>query len=500
MTEYVGTYERDLTRTLTARTPDGDAVKWLPHQRSSGRQWVATYRTRLLLGDLLVGILGSAGVVIARFGASTGEINAVSYAIPFAWVLALAVGQAYRSEHFGVGSDEYRSIGRAAVWVACLVSLCSYAFGLQLSRAVFLSVVPIVLLGSLVVHWTLRRDLGRRREQGLCLLQTIVVGRADSVATMIREIRSAPQNGMVIVGACVSPSDGLSALDSVIEGVPVFGPPESALAAVDGFKAQVVAVSSHPDLVGQPLRRLGWALAERGVDLVVSPGIIEVAGPRLSLRPAAGLSLLHVERPIANGARIVVKRIVDLAMTVGLIAAISPLMLLIGALVAFTSEGPVFYRQERVGARGETFRMIKFRSMVLDADKIVGRVLDGHSVNAILFKSRSDPRITPVGAWIRRFSLDELPQLFNVLLGDMSLVGPRPPLPREVAKYEADAVQRLRVRPGMTGMWQISGRSDLNWEQSLRLDLWYVDNWSPMLDLQILVRTGRAVLSGRGAY
>ena len=261
-----------------------------------------------------------------------------------------------------------------------------------------------------------------------------------------------------------------------------------------------MAVSSHPDLVGAPLRRLGWALAERQVDLVVAPGIVEVAGPRLSLRPAAGVSLLHVERPLDSGARVVAKRIADPIMTAGLLVVALPVMAVIAVLIKVSSPGPVFYLQERVGTRGARFRMVKFRSMVVEADAMVESMGGGHDVNAVLFKDREDPRVTRVGRVIRRYSLDELPQLFNVLIGQMSLVGPRPPLPREVDQYEPDAVQRLRVRPGMTGLWQISGRSDLSWEQSLRLDLWYVDNWSLVLDLQILARTAMAVVSHRGAY
>ena len=175
-------------------------------------------------------------------------------------------------------------------------------------------------------------------------------------------------------------------------------------------------------------------------------------------------------------------------------------MCLIGLLIVLDSRGPVFFRQERVGAGGAPFRVIKFRTMGVDAETRLAERKSVPQANDKLFKDPNDPRITRVGAILRRYSLDELPQLFNVLLGEMSLVGPRPPLAKEVATYEPDAIQRLRVRPGMTGLWQISGRSDLSWERSLRLDLWYVDNWSPILDLRILVRTFRAVLGGRGAY
>jgi exopolysaccharide biosynthesis polyprenyl glycosylphosphotransferase len=241
-------------------------------------------------------------------------------------------------------------------------------------------------------------------------------------------------------------------------------------------------------------------LEERQVDLVVSPGIIEVAGPRLSIRPVAGLSLLHLERPAIHGPRMIAKEIFDKFLG-GMFLLISlPLFLGIAIAVKVSSRGPVLFRQTRIGIDGQEFTMVKFRSMVVDAEQHRAALLDRSEGNEMLFKMKRDPRVTLVGAIIRRFSLDELPQLWNVLHGDMSLVGPRPPLPEEAAAYSDDATRRLRVRPGLTGLWQVSGRSDLSWEESLRLDLRYVDNWSMALDMAILWRTGKAVIKGAGAY
>jgi exopolysaccharide biosynthesis polyprenyl glycosylphosphotransferase len=436
----------------------------------------------------------------ARFG--TGEFwGGWALAIaPLLWVVTLAFAGTYRLQVLGGGSDEYRAISRSFVILVGLIAVVSYVGAFDLPRGLVLPLLPAMFVGSLVMHWLFRKGLIRSRVDGEASLSTVVVGRADSVAQMIREITSAPEAGMNVVGACVSGLDSTWTGEQTIEGVRVFGPPESALAAVDFLDAEMVAVSSHPDLTGAPLRRLGWALAERQVELVVSPGIVEVAGPRLSLRPAAGLSLLHVERPINSGSRMVAKRLLDSVVGTALTLLALPLFLIIAVLVKVTSPGPVFFRQERVGVRGESFQMIKFRTMVVDAEARLAAMSRDGQANSVLFKDRRDPRITSVGRVLRKLSIDELPQLFNVLLGDMSLVGPRPPLRREVDAYEPDAVQRLRVRPGMTGLWQISGRSDLNYEQSIRLDLWYVDNWSPILDLQILVRTFKAVIEGRGAY
>jgi exopolysaccharide biosynthesis polyprenyl glycosylphosphotransferase len=220
----------------------------------------------------------------------------------------------------------------------------------------------------------------------------------------------------------------------------------------------------------------------------------------LSIRPIAGLSLLHLERPSASGGRLIGKAVFDRLVGGLVLVAVLPLLSIIALAIRLTSSGPALYRQTRIGAGGREFQMIKFRSMVADADVQRARLLELSEGNGVLFKMRKDPRVTRVGAVLRRFSLDELPQLFNVIRGDMSLVGPRPPLPEEVAAYSDDAIRRLRVKPGVTGLWQVSGRSDLNWEESLRLDLRYADNWSMALDLSILWRTVRAVVKGEGAY
>ena len=452
----------------------------------------------MALGDVLVSAIVVLVLYVLKFGPDVGQRAWLLFAAPVLWLLALNLTQTYRPRYIGTGFDEYRAIGKAALFVACAAALAGFTFDVRMPRSIMLPLVPLTMVASLLSHWYFRRDLYARRQQGESLVDTLVVGRADSVAAMIKEIGS--ESGMRVIAACVSGLDSRWEGAQTIEGVRIYGPPETAIQAVDELRAEVVAVSSHPDLAGENLRRLGWALAERDVDLIVSPGIVEVAGPRLSLRPAAGLSLLHVERPACTGGRMVVKRASDTLVALGLTIVLMPVVAAIALLVKLTSSGPVFYRAERVGAHSAPFRMLKFRTMVDEADAQVTRMTTGHGVNAVLFKDPTDPRITAVGRILRRYSLDELPQLLNVLMGEMSLVGPRPPLASEVELYESDAVQRLRVRPGMTGLWQISGRSNLDWEQSLRLDLWYVDNWSPILDLQILVRTAKAVFGAAGAY
>ncbi|MEO7058362.1 MAG: sugar transferase, partial [Lapillicoccus sp.] len=297
MTDYAGTF-RGTESTWTA---GGFAL------RASTPRWLIAYRVKAVSADLAVAAAAALACYGLRFG--TNELHSALWllvATPV-WVLTVALVGGYRVQVLGTGSDEYRAIGRAATLIACVIALVSFTANLDLPRGVVMPLVPVLLAGSLVGHAFVRQGLFNRRQTGDCLLDTVVVGRSDSVASMIREIASAPEAGMRVVGACVSGLDGQRSDLDTVEGVPVYGPPEAALTTVDSLGATVVAVSSHPDLVGTPLRRLGWALAERNVDLFVSPGIVEVAGPRLSLRPAAGLSLLHVERPISSGGRMIAK-------------------------------------------------------------------------------------------------------------------------------------------------------------------------------------------------
>jgi exopolysaccharide biosynthesis polyprenyl glycosylphosphotransferase len=255
------------------------------------------------------------------------------------------------------------------------------------------------------------------------------------------------------------------------------------------------------EISSEKLRWISWQLEGTDTDLIVSPGLIEVAGTRLHIQPVAGLPILHVEEPEFSGFRRLLKGAFDRFTAAFIIVLLSPMLAACALAVRFGSRGPALFRQTRVGRDGSTFTMIKFRSMRIDAERELGALAD-QNVNAdgLLFKIKGDPRITRVGAILRKYSLDELPQLFNVVKGEMSLVGPRPPLPAEVASYGADVRRRLLVKPGMTGMWQISGRNDLAWDESIRLDLRYVENWSFALDLMILWKTIFAVVRGSGAY
>jgi exopolysaccharide biosynthesis polyprenyl glycosylphosphotransferase len=466
------------------------------------RPWHTGYRRRAVLVDVVSALLtGAAGLVVPVDAAPTPVRVGVAASLPFVWVAALVVTHGYERRYLGITTNEYRAVVRASVGLGATLVIASWLLDIDLARGLLLLIMPMLLVVGLGARHFLRRSLLARRHRGIDTQRTVVIGNIRTVGPMIRQLQGAPGEGMRVVGACVSGIDSGGDHASEVEGVPVFGYPQEAMQAIDLLDAEVVAVSADPDLSGTSLRRLAWSLEERNVDLVVASGLFDVAGPRLSIRPAAGMPLLHVERPAMSGVRRVVKRGVDWCGALLLCVVALPVFVVVAVAIRVDSVGPVLFRQVRVGARGGTFSMFKFRTMCVDAEARLAEVAGAADAgNAVLFKMRRDPRITRVGRLLRRFSVDELPQLFNVLRGEMSLVGPRPPLPREVAGYESDAHRRLRVRPGLTGLWQVSGRSDLTWEESLRLDLWYVDNWSLVLDLQIISRTVRAVLRGTGAY
>lgn len=478
-------------RSLT-RLPRPDVVDEDP------RDLLRRYQRLAIAADILACTIAVLVTFALRWDfAAPPRYEIISALLPLVWAGLVTLQRGYDLRFLGTGPEEYRRLLDSGLLLFTVIAVGSYAFAADLSRFYVLTAVPLTVVLTLIGRHTLRKWVYRLRARGHGMQRVLIVGRADAAVSVIEKLDHEPQHGLVAVGACI-PMIGLEV--SHVHGVPVVGDPTSILDAVDETGAHVVAVVSHPDLSGQALRRLSWALEERNVELVVSPGIVEVAGPRLSIRPIAGLSLLHLERPSASGGRMLAKAIFDRVVGTMFLLAASPVLLAIAAAVWLQDRGPVFFKQTRIGVDGREFKMLKFRSMVVDAEKRLAELRAMSDGNGILFKMKRDPRVTRVGAVLRRFSLDELPQLINVVRGDMSLVGPRPPLPEEVAVYNDDAVRRLRVRPGLTGLWQVSGRSDLSWEESLRLDLRYVDNWSIALDLSILWRTARAVVRGSGAY
>ena len=330
----------------------------------------------------------------------------------------------------------------------------------------------------------------------------LAVGDFEAIASFTAMLRRDEYAGMHVVGACVPGDmndDVARQLDDI--GIPLLGDVDAILDSAQFIGADTVAVISSSLIGPEKLRWISWQLEGTNLQLVVSPGLIEVAGPRLHIQPVAGLPLLHVEQPQFGGFRRFVKGAFDRTVAGLTLAALSPIFVSIAVAVRVTSRGPVLFLQKRVGRDGKTFTMVKFRSMYTNAEDRLAELREKNAnADGLLFKMRDDPRVTRIGKFLRKFSLDELPQLFNIVAGSMSLVGPRPPLPSEVAQYGDDVRRRLLVKPGLTGLWQVSGRSDLSWEESVRLDLRYVENWSPALDLMILWKTAFAVLGQSGAY
>ncbi|GAA1134209.1 sugar transferase [Kribbella jejuensis] len=465
--------------------------------RSTEARWVAKYRWAALAGDLGAALFGVSLALLVRFGAQI-DLGYVllGAALPVAWLVCVALERGYETRYFGTGPEEFRSIIRAAVALTAVVAVTSYATKSQVARGFVVLAVPMTCLAAMFARWLLHRQISKRRFLNRCMRQVLVVGRNDQVTTLRRHLEERKTDGYVVVASCLPRGDAFEEPEPERLGRAEM----DILKAVDEWEVDVVAVAADPELTGHSLRKLSWALEQRGVELIVSPGIVEVAGPRISIRPVAGLSLLHLERPSVSGGPHVLKNVFDRVVGCLMLLALAPLLLVTAIVVKLTSRGPVLFKQTRVGRGGEQFKMLKFRTMVVDAEERKAELHALNEGNGILFKLRDDPRITKVGKYLRRFSIDELPQLVNVLRGDMSLVGPRPPLPAEVAQYQIDDARRMLVKPGLTGLWQVSGRSDLTWEESMRLDLRYADNWSIALDLLILWKTARAVLGSDGAY
>jgi exopolysaccharide biosynthesis polyprenyl glycosylphosphotransferase len=351
---------------------------------------------------------------------------------------------------------------------------------------------------TLSQRWAWRKWLHRRRASGALVQTALLVGRIDGVTALARQIAQQTGNGYRVIGCCLP--TGAGPQRTVAGDVAVLGSIDDVVEVVRRFDVDTVAVLPSTDLEGAQLRRLGWELENTQAELLLAPAITEIAGPRVHIRPVWGLPLLHMERPELRGVRRITKEVVDrTGATLGLFL-ILPVLLIVSVMIKTSSRGPVLFRQVRVGRDGRNFKMLKFRTMVTHAEDLVHDLAAFDDGNGVLFKLRADPRVTKVGRVLRRYSLDELPQLLNVIKGEMSLVGPRPPLPQEVARYGWEMHRRFLVKPGLTGLWQISGRSDLSWEDSVRMDLRYVENWSLAYDLMIMIKTLRAVVRGRGAY
>lgn len=478
------------------------------HPRRSGHSgWRRRYRARLLVSDAIVLVLVVFGAQIMWFGLGNAEIamrndariTDVSYTsfsvlLILSWLFMLNLIDSRDHRVIGTGWTEYSRVADASFRLFGLIAVAAFLTQIDVARGYLLISLPLGVVFLLVERWAWRRWLAVRRRRGEYSARVLLVGSHTSVAQIARELGRSPAAGYHVVGACV-PSGRIA---EFIEGtdIPIMGSVDSVDRAIAATEADTVAVTSTDDLPPSKVKQISWGLQPGKQHLVLAPSILDIAGPRIHTRPVAGLPLIHVETPKFTAGQRFVKRMFDLFVaSIGLII-ISPVIAAVAIAVKLSSSGPVFYAQERIGLGGEPFRMLKFRSMRQNADRELAALLaDQGTSETPLFKIKDDPRITPVGRFIRKYSLDELPQILNVIAGSMSLVGPRPQIAAEVALYSDSARRRLLARPGITGLWQVSGRSSLGWDDAVKLDLYYVENWSLGGDIAILAKTATAVLA-----
>lgn len=472
--------------------------------------WRVRTSRRLQAVDAFTITWAVGGAYILRFGlepessVSDDSANYLWFSVGLAvvWWLMLGAWNSRQSRILGSGPDEYKRVAAASLWLFGLVAIFSYVFRIETARGYVGIALPVGLAGLLLARWLLRQHLSLARQNGNSMSRLLLLGGPSAVAHLAASLHRAKHAGYLPVAA-YTPGDQSRLAVEPDSGLPILGhgtDTPSVLSAIDSCAADAVAVSAGVQLHPHTIRQLGWELASRNVGLIMAPALTDIAGPRIHTQQVAGLPLVHVTTPTLEGGQRVAKRLFDIVVSGMLIILTSPLMAFVAALVRMDSAGPVLFKQNRVGIEGRHFQMLKFRSMVLDAEARLPDLEDRNEGQGVLFKMRNDPRVTRVGGLLRRYSLDELPQLFNIFGGSMSLVGPRPPLPREVEAYEQDVRRRLLVKPGLTGLWQVSGRSNLSWQDSVRLDLYYVENWSLAGDLVILLRTVRAVFHSTGAY
>lgn len=475
----------------------------LPHRRVAevrtitrhARPWTARYRRRLAVTDTLIVSAISAGALTlpSRDG------------IPFSvmllvlWLVALQGYHSRGSRVIGAGACEYKQVAAASVFTFGALAIIGLLLGTGDLRTFFLIALPTGVIALVLSRWLWRQWLLAQRREGRYLSRAIIIGPESDVIDITNRIDKSSGVAYTVIGAVLDGYEGRYIhVDS--RSLPVLAGPDSIASTVRAAGVEAVIVAGQHSGDQKFIRKLSWALEESSAELVLASALTDVSGPRIHVRPVEGLPLMHVELPTFDGGKHIIKRSFDIVISGLALFALAPLLGVIALLVRFDSPGSILFRQERVGKDGRTFNMLKFRSMVETAEQDLALLSERNDGAGVLFKLRNDPRVTRIGVVLRKYSLDELPQLWNIIVGDMSIVGPRPPLPREVSKYEEHVNRRLYIKPGLTGLWQISGRSDLSWEESVRLDLYYVENWSVMGDLIIMWRTLKVFVNTSGAY
>ena len=468
---------------MTSKRGQGSSLDWKPNLRRN----IATV-------DLIALILTLVFILSVRFPETwRGELTnyeirniILALLVLVSWLFFLWLNGSRDTNILGFGADEYKKLTNATLLSFTSVAFISYIFKLEISRLFVLSVFPFGLLVLFIVRRILRRRLLRARNEGRYLSRVLLLhsGLTDPVE---QRLAIAQHAGFNVVYKIIT-ADNFN-----------FDVKEIVSTAMSNNCDQIM-VGQSAVISAAELRKLGWALEQTNIDLIVAPAVTEIAGPRLKVSNVEGLPLLHLEQPTFNGASIVTKRVLDLTLSVVGLIVILPFLLIVALVIKFYDQGSILYIQKRIGQNNKEFEVYKFRTMYEGSHEQRAKIMANIKKDPRLAKDPQDPRVTKPGLFLRRWSIDEIPQIINVLKGEMSLVGPRPPLAEEVNQYEKSETRRLLVKPGLTGLWQVSGRSELDWEDAVRLDLYYVENWSLTLDILIIIRTAAAVWRGEGAY
>lgn len=457
---------------------------------------LAPYRARLIFTDAVVVTVAFAVGLLVSSRASTWAIDptlaiyGTPVMIALLWLAMLALRGSYDQRIIGLGTEEIRRVVSATLYTFAFVAGLSYLIRADISRAYAFVSLPLGLLLIVIGRFAWRGWLYRQRGRQAFQNATLIVGSGPASNELAERLERDAYAGYRVAGSYAAPATSVDGLDDWLAGL---------ASAVDELDVEAIAIAPSETITSETIRQIAWQLEGRPVDLLIAPAMLDISGPRLSVRPAAGLPLLHLDEASLTRPQRFAKRALDLVGALTMIVVLSPVMVASALAVRLSSRGPVIFRQTRIGRAGKPFMMLKFRTMVQNADELREHLRIEHDLEAPMFKLVADPRITKPGRFLRRWSLDELPQLFNVAGGSMSLVGPRPHPLDDVNRYELAAFRRLALKPGLTGLWQVEGRSDLDWAEALQLDLYYVESWSLSGDVVLLARTVRAVIQGRGA-
>ncbi|HZQ29196.1 MAG TPA: sugar transferase [Acidimicrobiales bacterium] len=491
-------------RTTTELLPPLVTVEGLPASTRTRRRSWATSRQVARLAVMVADVVSVAlAMVLAHQGARA--LHAVSDVRPYlivgaasllGWVIVFDRYHLYNARHVAHRRDEVVALVHAIGVSILLTAVVAYALGSAVARSWLVLTFVIASLGLIVERELVRASFNAARRRGHLLRPVALAGTGDEAAALAAMLTDQPELGYRVV-ALIGDADNLH--PSLVGLAPMLDPRTKVAEQVRMAGAAGVLVATT-DVDLDTTNRLSRTLPDAGIHVELSSSLKDIDAARLSIRPLGRFPVVYVEPVHRTGWRPKAKRAFDVSLAVALLVVTAPLWLVVAVALKLTSRGPVLFKQERVGRRGRRFQVYKFRTMVVDAEQRLVELARVNEADGPLFKLKQDPRVTQVGRVLRKLSLDELPQLLNVVKGEMSLVGPRPALPREVTQWGPELFDRLRVQPGITGMWQVNGRSNSSFAEYQRWDLYYVDNWSIWRDLAILAKTVPVVLSSKGAY